>query len=311
LTWEIVVESLGVYLWSLPILGIIFYLILSSGLGSLKKISEDVRLRDVDKLKPLNKDKVPTEVLPLVSALNELLAKLDIAILKERRFTSDASHELRTPLSGIKLHAQLAMQANNPEDREHALQQVINAVDNSTHLVEQMLTLTRLDPACPDLPVEEIELHTLCEKLITDMQEAIQARQQTIVRHFQKTGLKVSSNHGLLYTLLRNLLDNSIQHSGEHAVITVGTQADDNKIDITIEDNGPGIPDTQLELVTQRFYRLAGQEISGCGLGLSIATEAAARLGAKLVLSARTDGHSGLLAKVTLPVQPVNELLEM
>jgi two-component system sensor histidine kinase QseC len=303
LTWEIVIESLGVYFWSLPILGIIFYFILSNGLTSLKRISEDVSLRDVNRLKPLNKDEVPSEILPLVTALNELLAKLDIAILKERRFTSDASHELRTPLSGIKLHAQLALQASNSEDRDHALQQIISAVDNSTHLVEQMLTLTRLDPANPDLPVDTIELQTLCDTLIDEMQKAVQANHQRIIRDFQPADIQIDSNRDLLYTLLRNLLENAIQHAGDSAEIIVGVHSDNDTITVTVEDNGPGIPETQQELVTQRFYRLADQEVAGCGLGLSIATEAATRLGAELQLSNRADNKRGLLATVKLPVR--------
>jgi two-component system sensor histidine kinase QseC len=303
LTWEIVVESLEIFFWSIPILGILIYFTLSKGLITLKGLSEDVRLRDVNRLRPINSDDMPSEVLPLVNALNELLARLDKSIVKERRFTSDASHELRTPLSGIRLHAQLAIQSQDEAERNHALLQIIKAIDKSTYLIEQMLTLSRLDAVDFSLICEPVNLAQVCNELIEEMHNAITERE---VKVFVEAGLEsanIDSNYSLLRTVMRNLLDNAIRHTGRNTEIRLGCVKTNEFVKVFIEDNGPGIPDDQLEKVTQRFYRLSGQDVNGCGLGLSIVLEATSRLDGELHLSNRTDKANGLRAEIVLPLQ--------
>jgi two-component system sensor histidine kinase QseC len=302
LAFEIIVESLEVYFWSIPVLAILIYLTLSKGLVPLQRISEDLGLRDVHELKPIELEQAPVEIQPLVNALNALLAKLDAAMLAEKRFTADASHELRTPLSGIRLHAQLAIQAQNENDRRHALQQIIKAVDHNTHMIEQLLTLARLDPEISNIELEAVNLNGLCDEVVNQISKTITGNQQSITRHCPDTDITVRTNRNLLLTMIRNLLENASIHSGKGSVITLDISSEADSVIVTVEDNGPGIPKSQLNMVSQRFYRISGQEIEGSGLGLSIVTEAAKKLGFGFTLNDSSRYSSGLSAQIVIPL---------
>lgn len=302
LTLEIVTESLGIYLLAMLILGVVFYFILSKGLSSLSVLSADVASRGVNQLKPLDREQVPVEVLPLVNALNELLARLDAAILKERRFTSDASHEIRTPLSSARLHAQLALQSNNEADRQHALQQVVKSIDKSSYLVEQMLELARLEPDHVRLSSESVDLKTLYDEVVRDLDDLVESHAATVNIQISNSCTHINSDRALLYELIRNLLDNAIRHNAPGTTVELVTSRSSGQIELVVQDNGRGIPDAELERVTERFYRISGQEVDGCGLGLAIAQEAAGQLGGELILGHREDQQNGLLARIVFPV---------
>jgi two-component system sensor histidine kinase QseC len=221
----------------------------------------------------------------------------------ERRFIADASHELRTPLSGIKLHAQLASIAADSGERDHELQFISQAVDRSSRLIEQMLTLARLEPGEQQENIESIPLLDLIGEIIGQLSALIDAQScQIVIQSDEEAAdLRVQSNRLLLHTLLRNLMDNAIRYGGREGELEIQLVPGEQWTVVRLLDRGPGIPEELLEQVTERFYRLAGQEIDGCGLGLSIATEAAANIGAELEISNRTDG-AGLQVALRLPL---------
>ena len=300
LSWEIAIGSLGIFVWALPVLGIIIFSTVSLGLRSLDRISLEVRQQDIHNLSPVNVKQVPAEIAPLVQALNEMLARLDAGISGERRFTSNASHELRTPLSSIRLHAQLALKSDNAEDQQNSLQRVIQAVDQSTHLVEQLLLLSKL-PAEGQLgDVADINLVDLCSEVSRELAGFAEDRHIRISTPaaIQGQALAIKNNRQLLHTMLRNLLDNAIRYSPDNSTITCRLEKNENQLVISIQDEGPGIPASQLSQVRQRFFRIAGQEIDGCGLGLSIVEQAAQHIGAEFDLANRSDGHTGLIASI-------------
>jgi len=303
LAWEIVIESLEVYLWSLPILAILVFITISRGLASLERLSEDVRAQDIRQLKSLHKDNVPKEVAPLINAINELLNRLESAMQRERRFTSDASHELRTPLSGIKLHAQLAMKADSDHEREHALQQIITAVDQSSRLAEQLLILNRIEPEANREASASIGLRQLCQKIVAEITNSMDFNTAVInvAEHENNGVILIDSNENLLRIIIRNLLDNAVRYADTDAVVQINISSHATGVEITIEDNGPGVPAAQICNLTERFYRAASQDIPGCGLGLAIVAEAVERLQGTLTLENKSGAEMGFRAIVKLP----------
>jgi len=303
LAWEIVIESLEVYFWSLPVLAILIFITINKGLASLERLSEDVRKQDINQLKPLHKDKIPKEVAPLVNAINELLGRLESAIQRERRFTSDASHELKTPLSGMKLHAQLAMKAGSDLERQHALQQIIAAVDQSSKLAEQLLTLSRMQPRAEHTEITTIDLRQLCQQIIAEVSHsaAIENKSILLSGSHDKDKVLIDANENMLRSIIRNLVDNAVRYSGDDASVTVDISRKAADIVISVEDNGPGVPAGQLNKLTERFYRAAGQNIPGCGLGLAIVAEAVARMGGELTLENKRGNECGFRATVKFP----------
>ena len=302
LSWEIAIGSLGIFVWAMPALGIIIFFTVSRGLRSLDRISLEVRQQDIHNLSPVNVKKVPAEIAPLVQALNELLARLDAAMSRERSFTSNASHELRTPLSSIRLHAQLALKSDDSEDKQRSLQRVIQAVDQSTHLIEQLLLLSKLPAEGQIGDSTDIDLVELCSEVSRQLASFAEDKHITIktVSATQGQVPTIKSNQHLLHTMLRNLLDNAIRYSPDSSTITCRLEKNEDLLVISIQDEGPGIPASQLNQVRQRFFRIAGQEIDGCGLGLSIVEQAAQHVGAGFDLANRSDGHSGLIASIRI-----------
>ena len=301
LSWYFAVESLGVMFWAIPLFALIIALTVDRGLRPLKRLSEQVGDRDINQLRPVVGNHTPRELKPLVNALNGLLERLNAAISRERRFTADASHELRTPLSAIRLHSQLAMRADNLEESRQSLEKVLQAVDQSTHIVEQLLDLARLSPEFGQVDLEDVDLTDICRKVLEQLAAAAGKKHIHITADYLADGLvAVNSNPHLLHIIFRNLLDNAISYSPADSRIHCYLVRNDGEITVSIQDNGPGIPSDRLEQVKERFTRLAGQDVEGCGLGLSIVSQAAQCIGARLVLENRKDGP-GLTASIILP----------
>lgn len=303
LSWEIAISSLGMFVWSLPVFGLIIFLTVSRALRTLDRLSAEVRKQDVHHLSSINVEQVPEEVAPLINALNEMLARLDAAMSRERRFTSDASHELRTPLSSIRLHTQLALKTDDAEDKQQSLRKVIQAVDQSTHLVEQLLLLSKLPSGGHVGNTNDVDLTALCEGVAGQLAESASKKNISVNRTSLAAGerLIVHTNEQLLRTILRNLLDNAIRYSPANSTVHCSSEKTDDEVVIHVLDEGPGIPEAQLEQVRQRFFRIAGQEIEGCGLGLSIVDQACRHIGASFKLVNRRDGQQGLDARIRLP----------
>ncbi len=299
---KILRPSLNLLLILLPLLLLIIYFLVKKGLSPLEQLSQQVRQQKATHLVPIRNTKVPEEVTPLVDALNGLLLRLDDAMENERRFTANASHELRTPLSSIRLHSQLALNAPSEEERQKSLQQIVQAVDQSTHLIKQLLVLGRLPAEVHNGDQRVCKVAELCKETLEQLQ-SLAAEKKVDIQPRGNSAIEVKSNPHLLSIMLRNLLDNAVRYSPEGSVVQCRVEKSGNSAVITVEDEGPGIPESQLSEVRRRFVRLAGQEVEGCGLGLSIVSLAAEQLGIGFELANRQDGTSGLIARLTIPLE--------
>ncbi len=298
-----IIKGVGLLVvWILPMLAVLVYLGVRKGLLPLNNLSRQVKNLDVDALSSLRDEGSLQELKPLVTAINTMLRRLQEARDKERRFIADASHELRTPLSGIKLHAQLARQATSEKQRQKELEIIDHAVDRSARLIEQMLTLARLEPGTVLENNEPIQLLDLIGEVISQLSGLIdeQGCQISVHNEADTSDISVHSNRLLLHTLLRNLMDNAIRYGGRDGELEIYLVPEERSTLIRVRDHGPGIPQEHLPQITERFCRLAGQEVDGCGLGLSIATAAATSIGATLDISNCSDGP-GLNVELRLP----------
>ena len=283
---------------SVPPLVLIVWFALSRGLHPLLRLVREIKRRDPQDLTPLYFSQVPLEVTPLVGALNALLQRLDKAIEGERAFTGDAAHELRTPLAGLRVQAQVALRTTDDEIRRKALDQIIAGVDQAGHLVEQLLTLSRLDVAKTLPSREPVNLYRTALSVARDLERLAQKRSVLIRVHGAKDG-EVQGDPGHLGILIRNLLDNAIRYSpnGEEVSVEVVTATDGLRL--IVGDHGHGIAQSQHDEVFLRFHRLADTQSKGSGLGLSIVRRIAELHGAKVRLLDRPEG--GLLVEVGFP----------
>jgi two-component system sensor histidine kinase QseC len=252
-------------------------------------------------MSPLPDSGIPAEIRPLTRAINELLQQLRNTFERERRFTADAAHELRTPLASIKTQAQVAQRATDEEQRQQALKQINAGVDRATRLVEQLLTLARLDPANAVVEFKPVNLCQLLAAVIADIAPAAHAKEIDIgMTECQLS--TISGNEAALAILMRNLLDNAIRYTPAGGTVDAALMMEPQRLIFTITDSGPGVPEAERSRVLERFYRGEMEDkVPGCGLGLSIVKRVVELHGATLMLDQPASGV-GLRVTVAFPI---------
>lgn len=299
---EILLQMLWPALIILPLLSVLIWTGVSRGLRPLQRVAREIAQRSPQQLQPLSQGKGPDEVQTLVDSLNDLLQRLDQAFERERRFTASAAHELRTPLAGLKAQAQVALRAAEDSERERALRQIVRGVDRATHLVEQMLTLARIDPEQALSAFQVSNLSAPVNRVVSDLR-AFAADKQIAVELDLPAELKVRADTQALAILARNVLDNAIRYTPKGGHIRVRAQRDEDVVVLSVSDDGPGIPPDLREQVFARFFRVLDGQSSGCGLGLSIVRRIAELHGARVRLQDSPYGR-GLQVRVEFPPAP-------
>lgn len=295
---ESVVSSLFYpFLFALPLLALLVWLGVGKGLAPLRGITADVASREPQNLKPLEASGAPDEIRPLVDSLNGLLTRLDTALENERRFTADAAHELRTPLAALKTQAQVAQRSIVEDERRHALRQVVDGVDRATHLVEQLLTLARLDPGAAPPRMENLALRALAVECAAAL--APQAMDKSIEISVAEGAASVDGHAAMLGILLRNLVDNAIRYTPRSGWVSIEVRQEATRVVLEVCDSGAGIPPEERAQVVRRFYRVLGSFEAGSGLGLSIVQRIAELHGATVELGESAVG--GLAVRVGFP----------
>jgi two-component system sensor histidine kinase QseC len=259
------------FLIALPILGMMIWWIVSRTLSPVNQVKEQLASRAAGYLQPLSVDNLPDEVLPVVTQINSLFAMLEQAFANERNFTSDASHELRTPLAGLLTQIQVAQKATDPQMRDQALQKAQQAVSRMTHTVQQLLTLSRVQHQQAGIAKQSVDVNEALIEVISDLDHA--ARDKRIDIELQgEPGLLIDANPQLFQVLIRNLIDNAIKYSPIEGHIKVVCSREKNRLQLTVDDSGPGVADDDYQRITQRFYRCVetANSVEGSGLGLSI-----------------------------------------
>lgn len=286
---EILEGLLRPLLISLPLLALLLWIAVTRGLRPLGKLAREVEQRKPDNLAPLDMSSAPSEVVPLIERLNRLFVRIDDSMQKERRFTADAAHELRTPVAAIKAQAQVARAATAEAERIRALDNAILGCDRAAHLIDQLLTLARVDTlergVVEPCRLKEIAAETMAMLAPGALEKGVQ------FELLASDEVTVQGNPGLLRVLLRNLLDNSIRHTPSGTSVQVNITHEPGSVCLSVSDNGPGIPEQEQEKVLERFYRPLGTQASGSGLGLSIVQRIAEVHDATLQMQPGSEGR--------------------
>ena len=282
----------------LPLLTALLWWSIGWGLVPLLRMAEQIRNRDPHNLQPLTLSPLPQELDTIAGALNRLLERIRIMRVREKRFIADAAHELRTPLAVLDLHAQNALTADNIEDRQEALNHLRGGVARATRLVTQLLTLARLEPE------EESQPEYRTSQLLSEVREtlaklsplAAEREQQLLLNADEQADWSILEEPGAIETLVQNLVGNAIQHSPNQSVISITLATTPHCFQLTVDDQGPGIPINERKKVIERFQR-AGPS-AGSGLGLSIVERLIKRHGGTLQLDSAPSG--GLRVRIVL-----------
>ena len=286
----------------LPLAVLLVWLALVRGIKPLSQLEERIRERKPDDLSPLDDKAVPMEVAPLVVSVNDLLERLKDSIVTQKRFLADAAHQLKTPLAGLRMQADLAQRSDSSEDDlKKSLQQIGRASVQATHTVNQLLSLARAEGGGTNLPLQSCDMMTLTSEVLQDslpsaMDKGLDLGYEGV--EAGTPGALVQGNPTLLKEMVRNLVENAMHYTPStperQGVITVRVLVDpySKALVMQVEDNGPGIPLAERELVFQPFYRALGTNVDGSGLGLPIVKEIAQQHGATVSVDVAHPGQT-------------------
>lgn len=301
-------DDLYIMLLTFPLSGLLIWIIIGRGLDSLDKVAEEVANRAPTHLEPVDLHEVPEEIKPVIDELNKLFFRLKEGFEREKRFAADAAHELRTPLAALKTQAQVALHSNDIEEKNQALQKLIASVNRSTHIVQQLLTMSRLVPEAAHMDEkDEVNLSRLTREILAMLAPAAVEKQIDLEFESNTENLIVYGNSTALGILIRNLVDNSIRYCNEHGRILVRLSKLQNEVMLEVSDNGPGIPAELQSRVFERFFRVLGNKSPGSGLGLAIVQQIAELHGGRLLLDTPKEG-TGLIVRFFLPIQENSQL---
>lgn len=283
-----------------PIFGILIWIIVGAALGSLTRVGNEISNRASTYLEPVKVSNIPIEVKPLVEELNQLFLRLKLAFDRNKRFAGDAAHELRTPLAALKTQAQVALKADNETDRIHAIYKVLQGVDRSTHVVSQLLTLSRLSHEEELNDIKPMDLHKLATEIIAYLAPIALEKHIDIELGPPPDNAMILGNDIALGILIRNIVDNAIRYTPEQGEVKINILHEHEQIILRITDSGPGIPLELRARVFERFYRILGTQAQGSGLGLAIVSQIAALHHAHIALGIPANGR-GLQFDVHFP----------
>ena len=269
------------------------------GLAPLRRVRDDIALRDQADLTPIPTQSVPQEVAPLIDAINTHTLRQRQLNESHRQFIADASHQLKTPLTVLKTQATLALQQSDPAAVRSIVQEIHDGTDATSRVVQQLLALARSESSALQAG-EPLDLVEVARAATFDLLR--QALAKSIEIDFYDQGVvHIEGLLLLLRELVSNLVDNAIRYTPAGGWIAVSVLRDEaQRAVLTIEDDGPGIDVAERVRVFDRFYRIGGSQNDGAGLGLAIVAQIAARHGASVELGTAKKGH-GLRVTVTFP----------
>ena len=276
-------------------------LLIRYGLAPLSALARQVAERRPGSGAPFELARTPAEIAPLIDALNGLLGRVRDALERERRFTADAAHELRTPLAALKVHAQNAARAASTAEREASLTRMLQGLERTVLLAEQMLAYSRAAAPGDAARHEHVGLQSLAQEAAEAVQPRAKERHCTLELVLD-AGAAVIGERQKLLSLVSNLLDNAVRYGPEGGQVCVALRREGGAALLTVTDEGPGIPAGLRGRVFESYYRMPGSNGPGSGLGLAIAREVAEAHGARIAVE---DGPGGRGTRVVVRFEAV------
>jgi two-component system sensor histidine kinase QseC len=291
--------TLAPMLLALPLLALAAWWAVYRGMAPLRQLGRTLAAREPHALQPVALADAPTEMAAMLAALNALFDRIGALMEAERRFTADAAHELRTPIAAIRAQAQVALAEADDARRRHALEATLAGCDRAARLVDQLLTLSRLEAGAAPAAAA-LDLGALVRKVAAELAPQALHKSQTV----ELDAADACTVHGdatLLSVLVRNLVDNAIRYSPLHATVRMAVVQRGGQVLLTVEDSGAGMSEADSRRLGERFFRVLGSDEAGSGLGWSIVKRIAAASGAAIRV-ARSSALGGLSVEVGWPL---------
>lgn len=294
-------------MWQILLIAVVIVLLtfaLSRTFHPLLALRESIRQRGTEDLTPVPVTEVPTEVRPLIDAINSHMSRLAQMLQARRRFLADAAHQIRTPLAVLGTQAEYGGRQHDPDEMRRTFTSMLTSIRSTRHMANQMLILARAEPANGLIQERAtLDVGELARDVAGDF--AVLALEKNIELAFEgpEAPLTMSGNATMLREMISNVVDNALRYTpaGGHVTLAVGRAR--TRVVLRVTDDGPGIPVSERDKVFQRFYRILGSgDSEGSGLGLCIVQEICKAHGGTIHLSDAPGGH-GLTVEIILPIQ--------
>lgn len=282
---------------------LLLLIVLKSAFRPLLELRNSIRQRKGDDLTPVSPRNVPTELLPLVDAINYHMSRLEQLLQARRRFLADAAHQMRTPLTVLGTQAEYGQRQDAPDEMRRTFVSLIETIRGTQRMTNQMLTLARAEPANGMIQeFSRLDFGELACEVAGEL--APLALKKNIDLSFDGTARpsEVDGNPTMLREMVSNLVDNALRYTQRDGRVALSVLSDDHWVSFQVADDGPGIPVAERDKVFQRFYRILGQgDAEGSGLGLAIVREICRAHHGDITLGSPEVG-SGLNVLIKLPV---------
>jgi heavy metal sensor kinase len=264
------------------------YLIATRSLRPLDAMARQARRISSESLSKRLPNPNPNDELGrLATVFNETLGRLEASFAELQRFTADASHELRSPLTALRAVGEVALRdGTDPAALRETIGSMLEEAQRLTDLVDALLTLARMDATKAAAAREEVNIARLLDE-VRDQFEVLANEKHQTIRVTCPGDVTVRADRTLLYLALVNLVHNAIQHAPADSQISIMAMRSTHTIDISVKDNGPGIPREYHEKIFDRFFRVdkaRSRTYGGTGLGLAIAKQAVERNSGRIIL---------------------------
>jgi two-component system sensor histidine kinase QseC len=277
LIFEIALASSIALVLLLFFITIVVIFVVNKELKPLKKLADEVSLISLAKVKKIEGNSLPEELKPFIDSFNSLIEKLLNSLENEKRFTDYAAHELNTPLTAIRLQAQILLNQNHNKNYRQEFENLIEAVDGASHLINQLLTLSRINCDLDKTTLKKISAVKLIEEIIENFAKEISYKNLKIIKNFDNS---LAKNNVLLHKvycqiLFKNLIDNAVKYSPDNSEITIDIKKTIDNISIKISNYCDNVSSIDSKKVFENFYRsnksIQTRNVVGSGLGLAIA----------------------------------------
>ena len=263
--------------------GAVTFFVSGRALKPLKEFSETVEKVQAQNLADytIEENRI-AELDRLRTSYNKMLLRLSESFETQRQFTGNAAHELRTPLALIQAQLDLYHTTEHPESTavaEETIQMVTEQNERLSKLVRTLLDMSELQTVSRN---DRIELHSLIEEVLTDLEPLAQEKKVELIQRSQGAGAKadeelfLTGSDILIYRMLYNLVENAIKYNRENGSVTVSAIRKKNEVVLTVSDTGNGIDEAFREQIFEPFFRVdksRSRELGGVGLGLAMVRE--------------------------------------
>ena len=274
------------------------------GLRPINRLRDEIAARSMLDLRPIDEASVPREIVPVAVTLNRLFHMLRTSVQSQQQFIANTAHQLRTPLTGMQAQIDLLLIEPDAEPIRGRLQILREGISQLAHAANQLLTLARADPAVNIAAKRQtVQLHSLAADVVG--RHIDRALQKDIDLGVEAQPAVLFADPSLIDDLASNLVDNALKYTPPGGTVTVSTGEVDGKPYLSVEDSGPGIPESERPLVRQRFYRLPNAQGHGSGLGLAIVDEIARLYDASMTIESGPNG-AGTRVLIHFPARTVN-----